>query len=311
MSIKTLGFTTHRQAGSFTQAEPPGNSQTRAGVGSILPQNPEAGMPLLAEHGIVFKGLATSETSAARTRLKFVTRLTLAVSISVAAFAQDPAFSIPPVRTSFNTGGKPLTIITTGIVSRNGQGVNLKLSADLFDLQDHVSDLLAAQLNRSERCGERLSLERASIQPAAPAAFLTAFLRYEKWICVKALGKEVTKRIVGGNATIPVTLTPVMSENSEVKLGAVVGEIQADGSLGEVLRSGSFGGMLEEKIRTSIVAALNKAASLHAALPESLAGVAKIRRVAFSDSGAGHLLFDVSGEIALPFDQIQTMLEHK
>lgn len=244
-----------------------------------------------------------------------VTRWGLALSIlagsASVAFAQDLTFSIAPVRTSFNAGGQPLTIITTGLVSSNGQGVNLKLSADLSDLQDHISNLLAAQLNRSDRCGERLTLERAVIQPAAPAALLTASVHYEKWICVKALGKEVTKRIVGGNATIPVKLTPALSENREVNLNAVVGEIQADGSLGEVLRSGSFGEMLEEKIRASIVAALNKAARLQAALPESVAGVAKIGRVAFGGSGAGHLSLDLSGEIAVPFAQIQAMLGHR
>jgi len=44
--------------------------------------------------------------------------------------------------------------------------------------------------------------------------------------------------------------------------------IQTDGSLGEVLRSGSLGETLQQKIRTSILSALDKGANLHAALPE-------------------------------------------
>ena len=169
-----------------------------------------------------------------------MTRLALILSLSVAGFSQDLTFSLPPLKTTMDAGSQPVTIIVTGKVSGNQQAVRLKLSADLSDLQDHLADILRAQLNRSDRCGERLTVEQAAIQPAAPAAALTASLHYEKWACVKALGKQITKRIVGGNAMIPVKLTPVVGEGRELKLIGEVGEIQADGSLGEVLRSGSF-----------------------------------------------------------------------
>lgn len=240
-----------------------------------------------------------------------MTRFALAVSMSVVALAQDLTFSIPPVRTSITAGGQPLTIVSTGVISGNRQNVKIRLSTDLSDLQDHLTDLLGAQLNRSDRCGERLTVEHAAIAPAPPAAALTASVHYEKWTCIKALGKQVTKRIIGGNAIIPVKLTPLVSEDREVKLSGEVGQIQADGSLGEALRSGSFGETLEEKIRTSVLAALNKAASLHAALPEGLVGIAKIQRAVFGDSGAGHLSFELAGEVAVPFDQIQAVLEHR
>lgn len=67
----------------------------------------------------------------------------------------------------------------------------------------------------------------------------------------------------------------------------------------------------QEKIRSSILSALNKGANLHAALPENVAGIAKIERAAFVDSGAGHLQFDVAGEAAVSFDQIRAMIEQK
>jgi hypothetical protein len=215
------------------------------------------------------------------------------------------------VKTSIDAGGQAVTIVATGTVTGNQQAVRVKVSADLSDLQDHITDLLRAQLNRSDRCGERLSVDRAAIQPAAPSAALTASLHYEKWACVKALGKQITKRIVGGNATIPVKLTPVVSEKREVTLTGEVGEIQADGSLGEALRSGSLGPTLQEKIRTSILAALDKSTSFRTALPDSVAGVAKISDAAFGDSGAGHLSFDLAGEISAPFDQIRAMVQRK
>lgn len=240
-----------------------------------------------------------------------MTRLALLFSLSVAAFSQDLTFSIPPVKTSIDAGNQAVAIVASGIVTAHQQAVRLKLSADLSDFQDHIADLLRAQLNRSDRCGERLSLERAAIQPAAPSAALTAWVHYEKWACVKALGKQITKRIVDGNAVIPVKLTPVVNENRQVKLTGEIGEIQADGSLGEVLRSGSFGEALQEKVRASILAALDKGANLRAALPDSIAAVAKIGSAAFGDSGAGHLTFELAGEIAIPFAQVRAMIEHK
>lgn len=251
------------------------------------------------------------ETTRPRARLKFVTRFALLISMSAVMLAQDLSFSIPPVKTSMDAGGQPVTIIAMGAISGNRQAVKLKLSADLSDLQTHITGLLQAQLNRSDRCGERLSVERAEIQPSAPAAALVTLVRYEKWTCVKALGKEITKRLVGGKALIPVRLTPVVNENREVRLTGEVGEVEADGALGEVLRSGSFGETLQERIRTPILAALNKGASLGAALPEGVAGIAKIKGAAFGDSGAGHLSFELEAEIVAPFDQIRAMIEHK
>jgi hypothetical protein len=133
-----------------------------------------------------------------------VTRALLLL-LSVTAFSQESTFSLPAVKTSMNAGDQPITIVASGSVSGNGQAVRLNLSADLSDLQDHITDLLKAELNRSDRCGERISVQRATLRPAAPAAALTASVDYEKWACVKALGKQIAKRLVRGNAAVPVS----------------------------------------------------------------------------------------------------------
>lgn len=235
-------------------------------------------------------------------------RLSLLIFLSFTAFSGDLTFEIPPVTTSMNAGDQTVKIVAKGSVTGNQQGVTLRLSADLSDFQDHMTELLRASLNKSDRCGERLTVDRAAIQPQAPSAALTVWVHYEKWACVKALGKQVNKRLVGGNATIPVKVTPVVSEdNRAMKLTGEVGEIQADGSLGDVLRSESFGDALQQKIRTSILAALDKSANLHVALPESVAGIAKIGSAAFADSGGGRLSFELAGDIALPFEQIKAL----
>lgn len=238
--------------------------------------------------------------------MAFFALLAFALFSCVPAYSQ--AIEIPPVKTSIDAGGQAIAITARATLIPEGQSVKLKVSADLSDFQDHITDLLRAQLNRSDRCGERLSVDRAAIQPASPAAALTATVHYEKWMCAKALGQRINKRLVGGNATVPLQLTPVLSDSRELKLTGEVGRIQADGSLGDVLRSGSFGDSLQEKIRASILAALNKSTGAGLALPSSVAAVAKIGRAAFVDSGQGRLGFEVTGEIAVPLDQVRALL---
>jgi hypothetical protein len=128
----------------------------------------------------------------------FVRFLVLFVSLSaVSTFGQDLSLRLPPVRTSVSIDDQLVTITTTASVSGTLDSFKLKLTVDLADLQDHITGLLQAQLNRSDRCGERLSIERATLVPVPPASLLTAYVHYERWACVKVLGKEAAKRLVG------------------------------------------------------------------------------------------------------------------
>src|SRR5579863_47430 len=135
-----------------------------------------------------------------------VRRLVLLATLStVPLWAQDLTLRIPPLKVSVVIDNQPVTITTTVIVSGSADSFRLKVTADLTDLQDRVTALLQTQLNRSDRCGERLSIERATLLPAPPGSLLTAYVHYERWACVKLLGKESAKRLLGGNGTIPVT----------------------------------------------------------------------------------------------------------
>ena len=106
-------------------------------------------------------------------------------------------------------------------------------------------------------------------------------------------------------------LTPVVTENRDVQLNGEVGRISADGSLGDLLSSGSFGQQLQDKIRASILSAIHKCTSLHAALPEAVSAVAKIESADFVSSAADRMQFDVIATVALPFDQVRALVDHK
>jgi hypothetical protein len=221
-----------------------------------------------------------------------------------AAVAQNTEIKIPPVKAAVALEGHPVNITAWGAVTGAPGAFHLAVTLDLGELQENLTPVLAAQLNKSERCGERLSVEKAELFPAAPGGVLTAHVHYERYACVKAFGKEMVKRLVGGNAVAEVALTPSVGEN-RIAVGAEVRKIDADGSRGEMLRSGSLGDSLRQKIAASIENAIRKSANLQAALPAQVESVASLQSVQFADGGARRLWLTLAGEVRLTPEQFQ------
>jgi hypothetical protein len=216
----------------------------------------------------------------------------------------NPALAIPRTKASIKLDQQPVEIAVWGFVSPAPSGNFTLLTVDLGDFQEHLTPILAAQLNRSDRCGERLSVERAVIVPSAPSGVLTANVNFERFACVKAFGKQIVKRLVGGHGAIEVNLTPSMAENG-IALAAEVRKVDADGSLGEVLRSGSVGDSIREKIAASVESAVRKSADLKSTLPAKLEDAIAIRTVQFADGGAGRLELTIAGEVHLSAEQLR------
>ena len=86
-----------------------------------------------------------------------------------------------------------------------------------------------------------------------------------------------------------------------------VGDIQADGSLGELLRSGALGDTIREKIRSSILSALNKGTNVGATLPPAVQGYVTIQSAEFKDGGGGRLLAILDGEARITQEQVKLL----
>jgi hypothetical protein len=240
------------------------------------------------------------------------------VVLASLAAAQSPSteitLRIPPIATALKIEGQPVAITVSGTIGAMGSGdgkesVRLKLDADLADLQRQITPILKAQLNQDNRCGERLSLEQAVLSPDAPGARLRANLHYEKWGCFKAFGKEIVKKLIGGNGSIDVRLAPVVENSDTVRLHADVSSIDADGQLGEILRSGSFGEALQEKIRKTVADDIEQSAHLQEGLPKAVREIAVLSGVQFVDSGQGHLGLNVTGEARIGAQQAQALVD--
>ena len=201
------------------------------------------------------------------------------------------------MRTSIAIEGQPVAITVWGAVSP----AHLSATVDLADFQEHLTPILAAQLNRSDKCGERMAVQKATL---APSGLLIANVHYEHFACAKAFGKEITKRLVAGDAVVEVSLTPSVAEN-HIAMGAEVRKIDADGSLGEALHSGSFGDSMRQKIAANIESSVRKSADLKSALPAGVESVLTLRGAQFADGGSGKLWLAIEGELHLNAEQFQ------
>ena len=244
--------------------------------------------------------------------------LTLALLLAIVAFplvvtAQNAVFKIPPVKIPLDVKDQPITITASAVLTlssrdRNLRILNLQLTGDLSDLQRNLTSLLSSQLDKDDRCGERIAIQNATLKPAEPASIAVVQLHVERWACVKVLGKQAAKKLLGGDAQVPIKLTPVIDKDStELQLQPEVGEIQADGSLGELLRSGALGDAIREKVRSSILSALHKGTNLAATLPPAVQGYVTIQNAEFKDAGDGSLLVVLDGEARITQEQVKQL----
>lgn len=193
--------------------------------------------------------------------------------------------------------------------ANGNQALRLELNADLSDLQRQITPILQAQLKQENRCGERISVERAELGPAAPSATLHADIHFEKWGCAKAFGKEIVKKLVAGNGVVEARLTPEIADASTVRFRVEVTSVTADGELGEILRSGSFGDALQEKIRKTVAEDVEKSARLSEGLPHAAREVVSLNSAKFIDGGDGRLDLSAGAEANLGPEQARALLD--
>jgi hypothetical protein len=226
---------------------------------------------------------------------------------------QTTTFKIPPVKIPVTVKDQQVTLVASALITlkTKAQGLNiltLQLTGDMSDLQQNMTDLLSAALDKDDHCGDRIAIQHATLTPSEPGSLTVVQLHYERWGCAKVFGKQQAKRLVGGNAVMQMTLTPAIEEGgTELRLVPEVGPIQADGSLGELLRSGTLGEMLREKIRNAVLSALQKGTNLKETLPPAVQDYAKIEGARFRDGGGGRLLVLLDGEIQITNAQIQEL----
>jgi len=232
------------------------------------------------------------------------------MGILLDAESQGRAFNLPQVTNSINIAGQTLSIPTSGVVSRNSAEnshnlFDLKLVADLSDVQHNITGILRSRLTRAPRCGERIEVQEAMLTPLMPASVVVAHLHFERWICPP--GQQSPMEVAAGEGTLEVKLTPSVEPTNEPNAGlGLVSEItrvDASGLLRDLLRSGDLGATLRDQIAASLLAAAQKGADLKTTLPPAARESATIQKAQFQDAGAGQLSLVLDGQLQLSDEQ--------
>ena len=205
------------------------------------------------------------------------------MSIGAAKNSQDSVFDLPPVKNLVNLANQPIAITTSGVIAKGaaegGQNTfKLEMTADLSDLQQNITEVLGAELNQAERCGESIAIQSATLTPLERASLVMVQLHFERWTC---LGREANE-MVEGNGAIEVKLTPSVGADGVLRLTPETGRVDAPGVIAELLRSGSLGDIVRDKITESVLSAVRQGGDFNATLPACSAGQRQAPRRAIS-----------------------------
>jgi hypothetical protein len=255
-------------------------------------------------------------------------QLALAREMSILFDADDAgvAFSLPPVTNSITIDGEDIAIPTSGAVLRKSSATpvpasatasadnattifSLKFVADLSDVQQNITAILRAAINRAPRCGERINIQQASLTPLAPdSGLVVAELHFERWVCPagqarESLGSPSSTEVADGNATLEVKLTPAL-EAAQLNLATEITRVEATGMLRDSLRSGDLGSTLRDEIGAALLDALQKSADIKSTLPPVAQTSATLQKAQFQEAGADQLNLVLDGQ--LQFSEEQT-----
>jgi hypothetical protein len=245
-------------------------------------------------------------------RCKLLTLLLLAS----AAVGADGVIAIPAWTTAVNVEGHPVQVTVSGTARAmrpapgEDEGLRLDLTADLSDLNAHLTELLRERIHQDDRCGQRIDLQHAVLRPAAPGALLVVEAHVESYVCAKAFGKKMSTRLLGGDATLEVRLTPRIDDGQTLRMSGEVVAIHATGALGDLLRSEPFGPILRDKLADAAANALHRALGRwKETLPEQAREVARLNSARFADLGAGRIGLELRGDVRVPPELARGLLE--
>lgn len=237
------------------------------------------------------------------------------MSITLAS-GQDMTFMLPQVKSPVRIANRTIPVAVSGRLTQTAaQGgqrkFKLELSADLSELQQNIFEVLRAQLETSETCGQRVTIRQATLTPATPASTLIVWLHFERWMCTRAFDQQTANELAEGNGKVEVKLTAAVVMNDDkdkakpntLTVTAALGRIDATGMLEESLRSGSLGEDLRDQITQSVLSAARAATDFKIVLPPVLQNSATIESAKFQDVGAGGLSVELDGQIEISNEQ--------
>lgn len=224
----------------------------------------------------------------------------------------EDTFNIAPAKSVVNFGQQPITIITSGIVSKAvlpglQNTFRVEFTADLSDLQQNITEVLRQQLTKSDPCGEQIAVQMAVLTPATPTSTVLAQLHYERWACFGGRGNA--NEMAEGDGSIEVRLTPTIAEDGTLRLSPVISRVDAEGLVGDLLRSGALGESVRDTIAESVLSVVQKTSHYKTMLPTAAQGLIKLQGAHFQEMEAGDAVIVLDGSMQVPSDKVAAQIE--
>jgi len=225
------------------------------------------------------------------------------------ASGQDLTFTLPAVKSPLRIGGQNIVVSSTGDLSQTeAQGETrsfaLNRTVDLTDLEQNLTQIMNSQFDRTQSCGERLTVRQASVMTAPPASSMILQLHFERWSC--SFGQNASEELAEGDGTVEMRLTPAVAD-SQLRINPEFKRIDASGMMAEALRSGDLGQDLRAKAAQTLLLALRAGADVKATLPKALQGPVSLDAARFQDTGSGGLKVALEGKVKLSNDQVNAL----
>jgi len=217
---------------------------------------------------------------------------------------KDLTYALPSVKRPASLANQTILIPVSGDLTQTsaeaGQRIlKLELIAGLSDLQQNITQILKAELDRSETCGQRTSIQQATLSPASPAGLLVVQLHFERWTCIRIYGQQSENELGEGDGTVNIKITTAVGESNALKVASQIDKIDANGMMEDALRNGSLGERLRERVTSIVFSALRVASDLKAALPSAVQNSAAIQSAGFLDDGVHNLSLSLTGQVRI------------
>jgi hypothetical protein len=224
------------------------------------------------------------------------------------ALGQDLTFTLPAVNHPIDIANRTIGIPVSGILQQMAkQGgertFEMELIADLSELQQNITELLRAQLDSSESCGQRVAIRRATLRPSTPASVLVLQMHFERWTCPQSYGQQTSNELAEGDGTVELKLTAAVEKPNTLKILATFGRVDAPGMMGEALRSGSLGEDLRGTVAKCVLTAAQSALDFKVLLPPAVQNSAVLQVARFQDAGVSVLTVVLDGQLQISSEQ--------
>jgi hypothetical protein len=233
------------------------------------------------------------------------------MSILLPSDSQGLAFNLPKVTNSVEIDGQSVSIPATGSMTRQnvaGQNIfDLRMTADLSDLQQNIRPLLRAALTHMPRCGQRVAVQEASFTPLAPAGLVVLNLHLERWACPPGFGQSDPTEVALDEETVEIKLTATVDQNKALSLASEITRVSGGSFFRDALRSGDLGSQLRERTASAILSVLQKGTDWKTLLPPTVQANANLEDVQFQDAGADQLGIVVNAQLPLTDEQAKSL----